>query len=58
MLNEGNTTEAIKNTNLALTLLMIFDIVTLTLVVLNLYSGGGLDFVPLGMFAHFIIAKI
>ena len=58
MLNEGNATEAIKKTNSALTLLMISNIVTLSLVVLNLYSCGDLVMFPLTMLISFIFTKI
>jgi len=58
MLNEGNATEAIKRTNSALTLLMISNIVTLSLVVLNLYSCGDLVMFPITMLISFIFTKI
>lgn len=56
-LSEGNNDEAIKKTNSALTLLMISNIVTLVLVILNLYSWGDLVMFPLTMIITSILAR-
>ena len=57
MLMKGNVDEAVNKVNTSLTLLMISNVITLVLVILNLYSWGDLAMFPLIRIISWILAR-